>query len=140
MNRQRFLAILDTMWGFGGKAPRWFHINPCNASGRRLYRLTGVSERELLVTNACPQQTKHATRHGVPDARWLFQSLSNVPSAFRTAPLLVCGVVATATYCTLVEHDGFEWDGPVLYLKHPAARTWTKAEIARVARRIQRIS
>lgn len=130
----KFLVILDTMWGTGGRAPRWFHINPQNHSGRRLYALTGARYGELYVTNACPQQTTHATRHGRPDAGWLAVSLRLIPGNAHRAPLLVCGAVAQRAYERILARTGHV--GPVYYMKHPAARTWTRKELDRVRQEI----
>lgn len=137
-----FLAILDTMWGTASRrAPRWFTINPHNASGRRLYRLTGAEEGDLWVTNACPGVVGHAAQHGEPSVRWLRESFIHTKPKWQGRPLLVCGKVAQDTYDSLIEADGDAWwDGPVIRLKHPAARSWTKAEIARVQRQIRRIA
>lgn len=138
-----FLAVLDTMWGaHGRRAPHWFQINPHNHSGRRLYRLTGASVGHLWVTNACPVQTGHARAHGTPSAEWLFESMSRVRREWCNAPLIVCGQVAQRTFDELIAHYGLPstWhDGPVLRMKHPAARTWTAQELARVARRLHTI-
>lgn len=135
-----FLAILDTMWGVEGDAPHRFTINPRNHSGRRLYRLTGASEGELWVTNACPEQTRHASLHGTPSTDWLRQSFSQIPARWRAAPLLVCGAVAQRTYNSMMaeRRPRFSHRGPVIYTLHPAARTWTKAMIANMQKQIQR--
>jgi hypothetical protein len=132
------LAILDTMWGTVGRAPHWFVINPQNASGRRLYRLTGVPVGALWITNACPERTGHAAQHGTPSVARLRRSLALAQARWPRATLLVCGNVAQATYDALVVADGTAWRGPVMRMKHPAARTWTKAELARAQRRVQR--
>jgi hypothetical protein len=125
----KFLAVLDTMWGSGGAAPRWFHINPWNVSGKRLYALTGATFRELKVTNACPQQTTHATKHGTPSAWWLAENLTRyLPSGYAGAPLLICGTVAQKTFAKLARH---QHNGPVILMPHPAARNWSRANVER---------
>jgi hypothetical protein len=126
------LAVLDTMWGAPGRAPRWFEINPRNHSGARLLKLTGADR--VLVTNACPQQTGHANTHGTPSAVWLAGSLAALSARYRRLPLLVCGKVAQATYDAVPRSQRHR--GPVVRLLHPAARTWTKAELARVQRQL----
>lgn len=142
---QFFLAVLDTMWGDDGVAPHWFTINPRNHSGRRLYRLTGARDGELWVTNACPQQVRHPNAHGTPSVEFLYQSFMQIPARWRTAPLLACGKVAQATYDAMIaqhaprgrQHLRFSHRGPVVRMLHPAARTWTARELARVARHIR---
>jgi hypothetical protein len=136
---KHYLAILDTMWGGDGVAPHWFTINPRNASGRRLYRLTGATERTLIVTNACPQRTAHATKHGTPSSEWLRDSIRQIPARYRHGVLLVCGKIAQQTYDEmLTEYGHGPHYGLVQFIKHPAARNWTHDEIERTARRIQR--
>lgn len=139
----KFLVVLDTMWGGAGDAaPRWFAINPLNVSGKRLYKVTGATFGEVLVTNACRQRVRSASLHGVPEPLWLYQSLVRVPKAWANAPLLVCGQVANATYSKVCKlyGTGSTHRGPVIRLKHPAARSWTKAEIARITRRLARLN
>lgn len=131
----KFVAVLDTMWGTSGRAPLYFYINPRNHSGARLYRLTGVRARDLLVVNACPQQTGHATKHGTPSAQWLSRALAALPEPFQAACLLVCGQVAQRTY----DAARVQWRGPVVRMLHPAARTWTRAELDRIARQLARL-
>jgi hypothetical protein len=136
-----FLAILDTMWGDDGVAPHWFPINPDNHSGRRLYRLTGARDWDVWVANACPQQTSHARLHGTPSPAWLRSCFSRIKSPWQDSPLLVCGKVAQATYDEMIAICGKHppiHRGPVIRIMHPAARTWTKLEIARVQRLIRR--
>jgi hypothetical protein len=129
-----FVAILDTMWGTAGAAQKWFLINPTNASGRRLYKLTGSRYGNLAVVNACPQQTDHATKHGKPSVEWLAASLGSLPTHFtrRGVPLLVCGAVAQETFTAM----DIKWNGPVIFMDHPAARRWSKEKIAAVMRSI----
>jgi hypothetical protein len=54
----------------------------------------------------------------------------------RSLPLLVCGVVARAAY----EACGYTHDGPVVFMLHPAARTWSKKSLAAITRRIATLS
>jgi hypothetical protein len=134
--RKAFVVVLDTMWGEGGDAPKWFLINPSNHSGRRLYSLTGSHYGNIAVVNACPGQTTHATKHGTPSPIWLAHSLLALPKHYtrRGVPLLVCGKVAQSTF----EQLTIQWGGPVLYIDHPAARSWTKAKLDQVRKQIRR--
>lgn len=130
------LVVLDTMWGGRGPADDWFPINPDNHSGRRLYRITGAEYPGIWVTNACPERASHARQHGMPNPEWLAHNLDALPRHCRTLPLLVCGRVAQQTF----QEAGFGHGGPVIKMLHPAARTWTKAAIIRVSRRVQTLS
>lgn len=132
----RFIAILDTMWGVGGRAPKYFFINPNNASGRRLYKLTQACSIDLIVLNSCREQTSHADAHGTPDSEWLLSALRAVPSPYRSGILLVCGKVAQKTFDQIAD----QWRGRVLKMPHPAARTWTKEQIADMQRRIAKLA
>ncbi len=136
--RKGFVAVLDTMWGAGGRAPQWFLISDRNASGRRLYALTRSQYGNVAVVNACPQQASHANGHGTPDPVWLAASLRALPGHYtrRGVPLLVCGKVAQRTYSSALP----PWNGPVLFIDHPAARCWTKAKIAAVTRQIAAVT
>lgn len=143
-SEQFFLAILDTMWGVDGDAPHWFTINPRNRSGQRLYRLTGADESHLWVTNACPQQVSDSRKHGTPSVEWLLSSFQQMPKRWRRGTLLVCGNIAWNTYHAMLARHAcrsgrirFSHTGPVVCMKHPAARTWTNAEITRVQRKLR---
>lgn len=133
MKTRIFLALLDTMWGADGDAPHWFSINPHNHSGRRLYRLTGADE--VWVSNACPRSVSRATQHGTPDPEWVYRSFRLIAERWRSAPLLVCGTVAQETYLASVGLYGKRngklgvHRGAVLYLPHPAARSWTRSTL-----------
>lgn len=133
--KRNFIAILDTMWGSAGAAPHWFHINPDNVSGRRLYKLTQTHYGNIVVVNSCREQVGHSRHHGAPDPRWLLRSLRDVPKAWRMGILLVCGKVAQKTF----EEIAHEWSGPVYYMMHPASRSWTKANIKRTQREIDQM-
>ena|SRR5436190_22365445 len=132
----RFIAILDTMWGAKGRAPKCFFINPNNASGRRLYKLTQAPASHLIIVNSCREQVGHANAHGTPDPEWLLESLRSVPSLYRSGVLLVCGAVAQKTFAQITEH----WRGRVVQMPHPAARTWTKEQIAEMQRHIAKVA
>jgi len=112
-------AVLDTMWGFDGKAPAWFRINDFNHSGRRLYNLLG--HKDLWVTNACREQVSHAKLHGVPDSEWLAKNLQRIQYDL----LLVCGKIAQRAYTECM----YKPNCVVLLMPHPAARMWSKAMI-----------
>lgn len=124
----RVVAVLETMWGGPrGRAPRYFKINPYNKSGQRLYKLVG--DLSLVVTNACREMVSHARHHGKPDPEWLLENLKRL----RPDLILVCGKVAKRTY----KKSGYKPDGcKVMFILHPAARTWTKASIKRTTKRI----
>lgn len=124
------VALLDSMWGNGGAAPRFFTINPHNFSGRRLYRMVGKGCR-LQVTNCCPVMQTHANSHGQPSPEYVAENLRRAGS-FKV--LLVCGKVAQATY----KASGYR-PSPgvtVIEMMHPAARTWTNAVLDTVTKRI----
>jgi len=126
------VAVLETMWGYrSGRAPRWFRINPQNASGRRLYKLIGEeNSHRLLVTNACRELVTSAKRHGKPDPDWLLENLIRLDPHL----ILVCGNVAQKAYkaCGYVPLR----KSRVLHIAHPAARNWTKKRLREVQRRI----
>jgi hypothetical protein len=138
IQRKRVVAVLDSMYdwrrmtsGAGYRqAPRWFRINPRNHSGRRLYKLVGA-EAQLLVTDACQELLRSSRDHGTPDPAWL---RANLVALEPFHLLLVCGTVAQRTY----EECGYSCmvRAPVLKIHHPAARTWTKAQLTHVTRRI----
>jgi len=124
------VAVLETMWGsVNGRAPRAFHINPHNYSGRRLYKFVGSGAR-LLVTNACRELVNSARRHGKPDSQWLAANLRRL-EPIRV--LLVCGKVAQKAF----KDSGHPTNARVFYLAHPAARNWTKAKLRETERRVQ---
>jgi hypothetical protein len=134
----RYLVVIDTMWSDTARkrSDAWFAINPDNHSGKRLYKITNSVFPSVWVTNACPQRTTHATRHGVACPKWLRANLTMLSPRERSLPLLVCGVVARAAY----EACGYTHDGPVVFMMHPAARTWSKKSLAAITRRIATLS
>lgn len=136
------VAVLETMWGDrNGRAPRYFKINPHNLSGKRLYRFVGQQNASrLYVTNACPQLVNAAHKHGKPDPVWLLDNLKRL----KPAVILLCGKVAQRTF---EQANGLRaiasWDDGVgkvlvMYMMHPAARTWTKAKLLETERQVQR--
>lgn len=140
MAKPLVIALLDTMWGGGGPAPRFFVINPNNFSGRRLYYLVGMSAN-LRVTNACRKMQTHANAHGTPDPAWVLENLQSV-TGLSCKVLLICGTVAQTAYraCGYKPMPHVT----VIEMPHPAARTWTRAaldttaaHIAREARRVR---
>lgn len=127
-SRQRsIVAVLDVQWG-GNRAERWFQINPYNHSGGRLIKLVGHDD--FVVTNACPQCVEDANGRGKPDAAWLAGNLRDL----KPKVVLVCGNVAQATFARSMVPKGAK----VFMMPHPAARTWTKADIAAWSKRIQK--
>jgi hypothetical protein len=132
---KRIVAVLETMWGEReGRAPRWFKINPNNHSGRRLYKFVGSENKSrLVVTNACRELVISPTHHGKPDPEWLGENLRRL----NPSVILICGNVAKETFdkaCPMI------WDGDakVIYMPHPAARTWTKTRLREMEKRIQK--
>jgi hypothetical protein len=128
------IVVLETMWDWRAmtssagyaQAPRFFTIHPENFSGRRLHGL--LDPHRFLVTNACRELVNHATRHGKPDPVWLAENLAS-----REAKLiLLCGAVAHQTYLDC----GFEASCPVLVGRHPAARNWTREQLAEARKQI----
>jgi len=123
------LVVLEVMWGVKQPiAPSLFQINRNNFSGRRLYYLIGHSN--FLVTNACVEQVANAQQKGTPDPQRLARTLQRISYHL----LLVCGNVAWDTY----KNCGYKPDCAVLRMKHPAARTWTKQELAHWKDRIEK--
>lgn len=128
-------VVLDTMWGWCGRepeqAPRWYRINPENHSGKRLYKLTGLGMRELLVTNICREVVSNPNQYGKPDKVWLRENLGLMDCSV----LLVCGTRARDTFEQLnrvpVEV------GRILKISHPAARNWTTAKLDEVSKLIK---
>lgn len=139
MAKPLVIALLDTMWGNGGTAPRFFSINPRNFSGRRLYRLTGAGVI-LRVTNCCRKMQTHANAHGTPEPAYVAANLTPM-SGKPCKVILVCGKIAQATY----KASGFKAPAnvTVIEMPHPAARTWTNAALdataARIAKAVRRV-
>jgi hypothetical protein len=127
LHRPRIVAVLDVQWG-GRRADRWFEINPRNHSGSRLIKMIGHDR--FLVTNACAECVGNASGRGKPDATWLGDNLRQL----RPEVVLVCGNVAKQTF----KRSMVAKDTKVIYMPHPAARTWTKAALAAWTKRIQR--
>lgn len=138
---RRAVAVLEVMWdwesrtssaGYVEQAPSYFRINPNNFTGSRLYSWLGKQGEqwdELLVTNACPELVSNASGRGKPDRDWLEANLLEL----RPFDLcLVCGKVAQATV-NLSATKGSR----VIFLPHPAARTWTRSSLAYAGRLIR---
>jgi hypothetical protein len=120
------VVILEVMWGLPGDSPRrWFKINPFNHSGKRLIKIIGHSR--FTVTNACPDVVHSAKGRGKPDPSWLAANLKTLNPSL----VIVCGRVARDTF----KRGMVSKDAKVLYLPHPAARTWSKQSIERARRR-----
>lgn len=124
---KRVVAVLEVQWG--PYPTPYFRINPYNFSGARLIKLVGHGN--FYVTNACPGVVATAKGRGKPCAAWLAGNLARL----QPAVVLVCGRVARATFKRSMVGKAAK----VLYLPHPAARTWTKQAIKRTSKRIQRI-
>lgn len=125
----RITVVLAVQWGYPGDKPsKWFLINPRNHSGSRLIKLIGHSR--FIVTNSCKELVYKANDKGKPDVAWLHGNLK----VLAPDVVLVCGSVAQSTF----DRAMVSKDCVVLKLPHPAARTWTKADIARWSKRIQR--
>ncbi len=135
------IAVLETMWDWRSmtsnagyqEAPRYFRINPDNHSGRRLYRLIGIGH-ELWVTNACRELVRSASDHGRPDPAWLHENLTMLIGQFQPRLILVCGKVAQETFsrCSYI----LPATTTTLHIAHPAARSWTIANLASVTAEI----
>ena len=139
------VAILETMWDWRGmtsgagyaEAPRFFRINPQNHTGRRLYKLIGP-DAKLLVTNACRELVSGPREHGTPNPQWLAENLAEIevnrPDSATIDVLLVCGKVAQATF----RECGYKPKAArIIEIPHPAARTWTRAQIEAISDLIQ---
>jgi hypothetical protein len=144
--RAQFLCILDTMWGQDGAAIPWFPISQFNHSGKRLYRITQTVFPAVWVTNVCPQQTDHATKHGKPDCEWLLANLDALKfsEALQSLPLLVMGTVAQKHFDKLEYNYDFAkqrlFTGPIIRLPHPAWRAWTKKLIQETQEEIENVT
>ena len=137
VKHRKAVAIMDTMYdwrnmttgaGYERIAPTYYRINPANLSGKRLYDWLGKRGQffdDLVVTNACKELGTSSNSHGTPDPKWLEKNLLEL---YPFDLLLVCGKVAYETY-----HPGWAHDARIVELPHPAARTWTKAALARAA-------
>lgn len=117
----RTLVILEVMWGWSGirykEAPRTYHINPENFSGKRLYRLLG--DDTFVVANACPEYVATANGKGTPDP----VRLRSILKEHDPDRVLVCGRVAQETFVRDMVRPGTV----VVQMPHPAARGWTRA-------------
>ena len=119
----RWLAVLETMWDWEArtsaagyeKAPDFFCINPRNFTGRRLYRWTGEEPGTLWCTNACGELVSGPQHHGTPDVDRLARNLARWQELVWKKRVRGVG--------------GRE---QLLYVPHPAARTWTAAALRRV--------
>ena len=131
----KIVAVLETMWGDpGGRAPRYFRINPENNSGKRLYKLVGKSA-DLIVTNACPERVASAGKHGTPDPVYLRQNLEELERMGWADLILLAGKVAQKTY----ELSGFKpHSAVVISMPHPAARRWTADTFSEIKNRIDK--
>lgn len=125
------VAVLDTMWGNVDRqiSPRYFRINPLNRSGKRLLWLLG-GEYKLLITNACKELVSNPNKHGKPDPVWLEENLIQLRAKGKIDLLLICGNTAKRTFLQVADNVG-AWDMEslaehVLYIPHPASRTWTR--------------
>lgn len=131
----KIVAVLETMWGDRvGRAPRYFKINPYNLSGKRLYRFVGPENvSRLVVTNCCRELVTSVKQHGKPDAHWLDENLERL----NPSVVLICGRVAQETF----DETGRQYAGchKVIYLPHPAARTWTKKSLRETARKVSKL-
>lgn len=122
------VAVLPEMWdwsdlptsaGYKETAPPWFKINPHNVVGGRLYNWLGHDR--LLVTNVCSELASSAKGRGKPNPTWLQTNLEAIRDKWGISQLLVCGNVAQSTFeCVPVD-----FGCRVLFLPHPAARSWT---------------
>src|SRR4029077_799487 len=127
MRAKKIVVILEVMWGLRGDKPlRWFSINPYNHSGRRL---NDIISTRYLVTNACPDVVSLAKGRGTPNRHWLAANLK----ALCPDVVLVCGRVAQATFQRHMAPQA-----KILKMPHPAARTWSKANIAQAQRRVSK--
>jgi len=128
---KRCVAILETMWDWlsmtsraGYKqAPRYFHINPDNHTGKRLYYFLD-DKYSLLVTNVCRELVSGPNEHGKPNKVWLRNNLK------RLMPidlLLVCGNPAKETFAKV--RSRFEDIPKIVTMPHPAARMWSKDKL-----------
>lgn len=148
----RWLAILETMWDWRAmtsgagyrEAPPFFCINPDNFSGRRLYQWTEEEPGCLWCTNVCPELVSGPEHHGTPSVERLAANLQrwrslrkldgdSLDSRGRGWGYLCCGNVVQDTFDRLAEKP----PGRILYVPHPAARTWTKATLEQVGRYIR---
>lgn len=128
---QRVRAVLEVMWGWrglelgdeNGEAPRWYHINSSNYSGKMLYKWLG--HKELLVTNACKEYVRRPIDKGKPDPSWLETNL--IIAAPKTDLLLVCGKVAKETYLKVPKDS--RPTCRTIFTPHPAWRMWSNVHV-----------
>ena len=138
---RRVVALLEVMYdwrgmtsgaGYEETAPPYYTINPDNKSGRVLYSWLGRQGEhydELLVTNACPQLVTGPNQRGTPDKSWVSKNLKEL-APFSL--LLVCGAVAAKNYYQCDAENS-----RIIELPHPAARTWTREDLAFAGRLIR---
>lgn len=138
-----FLAILETMWdwdaqtssaGYTKTAPDFFRISPNNFSGGRLYYLTGLDPEEgLWCTSVCPELVSHPSQHGTPSVERLTRNMGRwlCGGGKGDKVLLVYGAVAQETFNRYrLERQKQLPQMQVIYLPHPANRTWTKEALS----------
>lgn len=113
----RWLVVLDTMWGPGTKAPAFFHINPRNASGRKLHSLF-QDIAPFITTDCAPLMGSAAHVHQPHDPAWLERNIR----AHNWRGILVCGGPAQKTAEKIKLRNW--WRGPLGYIPHPASRNF----------------
>lgn len=118
--------------GYIERAPGFYHINPQNLTGSRLYRwldrpqgALGGPFGRLYVTNACPELVTSAKGRGTPDVAWLSKNIQDIRSTYDVGLIIVCGKVAQNTY-NLRDTVGAR----VVEVPHPAARMWSNKSLA----------
>ena len=139
---KRCVAILETMWDWRSmtsnagykRAPRYFHINPDNHTGKRLYYFLD-DKYSLLVTNVCRELVSGPNEHGKPNKVWLRNNLK------RLMPidlLLVCGNPAKETFAKVrSKHKFIENIPTIILMPHPAARIWSRDKLSLVKNTIK---
>lgn len=135
------VVVLNTMWdwenlttsaGYKAVAPRWFSINPNNKSGKLLYYILGT--KGFVVTNACKELVTNPNQQGKQDPVWLANNLRALYEKYQYKMILVCGKPANSCFTKCNELLTTDYKPPkmrVIKLKHPAARDWTKQEVER---------
>lgn len=121
------VALLDTFYNphhVGELAPLVWVPSDTSVSSRNLRRLV-PRDATILCINSCPYIVATADDHGKPEPLYVASLLR------RLHPwdvLLVAGTIAKRTY----RLSPYKGDRPVLFIKHPAWRSWSLAEFRRV--------
>lgn len=134
------LAVLQNAWTdetnydrLNKRKPLWFHINPLNKTGKKLYRIT--KGYDLRVTNVCPEWKLNPREKGKSDIDFVSRALKSGDYLIY----LVCGNQAIETFKKYQKEFSKVIDFRkkiVIFMPHPASRTLTNKLLDEVKREL----